>query len=66
MDGLKIAAAMWPGPVALVCVLLLKSKILDPLMQTAIYCLLALALAVAVFVALSKKFSDPPDLNHPD
>jgi hypothetical protein len=66
MDGLKIAAAMWPGQVALVCVVILKSKTLEPFMETAMYCLLALAFVVAAFVLLSRAFSDPPDQSHPD
>lgn len=66
MDGLKIAAAMWPGPVALVCVLILKNEKLDPRMEIAMYCLLAVAFVVAVFVVLTRYFSDPPDQRHPD
>lgn len=66
MDGLKIAAMMWPGHVVLIGILILKNETLEPLMETAIYCLLAVAFVVAAFVMLSRFFSKPPDMNHPD
>lgn len=66
MDGLKIAAAMWPGHATLIFVLILKNETLDPLMETAIYVLLGVSFIVAAFIMLSRLFSEPPDLNHPD
>jgi hypothetical protein len=66
MEGLKIAAAIWPGPVVLVSVLILKNETLDPPMETAIYLLLGVSFVVAAFIMLSRLFSDPPDLDHPD
>jgi hypothetical protein len=66
MDGLKIAAVMWPGHAVLIGIIILKSETLDQLMETAIYGLIAAAFIVAAFVMLSRFFSDPPDMNHPD
>lgn len=65
-EGLLIAAVMWPGPAVLIGMLILRNEELDPLMETAIYCLLALAFVVAAFVLLSRSFSEPPDFRHPD
>ena len=66
MDGLKIAAAMWPGHAALVGVLILKNQTLDPIMEASIYVLLGVCLALAAFVTLTNLFAEPPDQTHPD
>jgi hypothetical protein len=66
MDYLKTAAAVWPFPIVLASLLILKNEQLDPIMETAIYVLLWLSFIVAAFVMLSRLFSDPPDQSHPD
>jgi hypothetical protein len=35
-------------------------------METAIYGLIAAAFIVAAFIMLTRFFSEPPDMNHPD
>jgi preprotein translocase subunit SecG len=36
------------------------------MMETALLCLVVVALVVAAFVMLTRAFSDPPDQSHPD
>ena len=66
MDGLKIAAVVWPAPAVLIGILLLRNENMGRSMETAIYLLLTVAFVVAGFILLSRHFSEPPDLNHPD
>ena len=66
MDELKIAAAIWPGHAVLICILILKNQRLEPIMETAIYGFLGLSFVVAAFVLLSRFFSEPPDMSHPE
>ncbi len=66
MDYLKTAAVVWPFPIVLASLLILKNERLEPLMQAVIWCLIALAFAAVIFALLSERFSAPPDLRHPD
>lgn len=66
MDHIRTAAVLWPFPITLACALILKNERLEPIMQTAIWCLIAFAFAVVVFALVSQRFSDPPDQIHPD
>lgn len=66
IEYLKIAAVVWPVPMVLAVILILKNETLGPNMETAFYGLLALVFIVAAFVMLSRFFSDPPDQSHPD
>jgi hypothetical protein len=66
MEGLKIAGAVWPLPIVLVAIFIVKNETLGPIMQTAFYLLLGVSFVVAAFIMLSRLFSDPPDLGHPD
>jgi hypothetical protein len=66
MEYLKIAAVVWPVPMVLAVILILKNVRLSPAMETAFYVLLGLVFIVAAFVMLSRFFTDPPDQSHPD
>ncbi len=66
MDYLRTAAVVWPFPIALAGVLILKNESLEPLMQAVIGCLIVFVLLVAAFVVLSHYCADQPDLTHPD
>jgi uncharacterized RDD family membrane protein YckC len=66
MDYLITAAVVWPFPIVLASLLILKNETLDPIMQAALYTLIGIVFVVAAFVMASRLFSKPPDLSHPD